>query len=1048
MDLLDDLSGLCLRGVNAVMAGLTRVFGSRNERLLKEMVPTLMAVCALEPEMAKLSDAALRAKTDEFRERYDEAMQEPRKRVEDISDEDEARKYFQRESQRVLDGMLVEAFAVMREAARRTLPSPNPDNPYPMMRHFDVQIIGGIVLHQGKIAEMVTGEGKTLVATCPAYLNALSGRGVHIVTTNDYLAHTGCEWMRPTYEVLGMTAGAIQSHQPYAEKRAAYACDITFGQNSEFGFDYLRDNMRNNLEDQVQRDLHFAIVDEVDSILIDEARVPLIISGPAEDSTALFKRADQVARVLRPEKHFEIKEKENSCPLTEEGVEEVQRRLGVDSIYDARNMDWPHLIEQALRAHHLYKREVQYVVKGNEIVIVDEFTGRLQEGRRWSDGLHQAIEAKERIRVREENQTLATITYQNFFRLYSKLAGMTGTAITEAAEFDKIYELDVVVAPTNRPLIRKSYPDVVYRTEKEKWQAVGDEIVSVHRTGRPILVGTTSIENSEKLSDMLSKRGIEHEVLNAKQHAREAQIVAKAGQMGHVTIATNMAGRGTDIVLGPGVADLCGIQCQPSLGRWNKVIDKVAKAMESNWHVYWRIVGRTADGEEVVSNVHRLNFVDELPRDTDEAEAGEVQLGKIGPNEIELQHPVDGEEIVPENRIPTFSWNAGRDVALYQLQFGLDSDFSTGRPLVVYPKKPERCGDRVFKGGGLHVIGSERHDARRIDNQLRGRAGRQGDPGSSRFFLSLEDDLMRVFASERVSAILQRFGMEEGMAIEHNMVSRSIERAQRKREEYNFEVRKSLLEFDEPMNEQRKQIYEWRQAVLKGKGLRERVWDMIEDTVTVNTEFYWEERDEDGDRTLEGLANWFKEKFGEPIELPPPDETSVDELVDQLLERARVIYDAKEAAVGEEAMRALEQFLMLDKIDAKWKDHLYAMDRLRDGIGLRGYAQVDPKIEFKKESLAAFDMMIDSIREEVTDFIFKVQFDTGVVDERGSVWNPDEFLYDEMTNFTATAANQQAADSVPSEEKPEPIRVDDKIPRNAPCPCGSGRKYKKCCGKT
>ncbi len=1047
MDLWEDLVSLVQGGVNAVMAGLTRVFGSRNERLLREMTPTLMAICALEPEMMKLSDADLRRKTDEYRERYHEAMKEPRRQAEAISDEEEARKFLQRESQRVLDGLLVEAFATMREAARRTLPAPNPDNPYPMMRHFDVQILGGIVLHQGKIAEMVTGEGKTLVATCPAYLNALTGRGVHIVTTNDYLARVGCEWMRPTYELLGMTAGAIQAHQPYDEKRAAYQCDITFGQNSEFGFDYLRDNMRSSLEDQVQRDLHFAIVDEVDSILIDEARVPLIISGPAEDNTEMFKRADQIARVLRPEVHFEIKEKENSAQLTEEGVEEVQRRLGVDNIYDARNMDWPHLIEQALRAHHLYKREVDYVVKGNEIVIVDEFTGRLQEGRRWSDGLHQAIEAKERIRVREENQTLATITYQNFFLLYDKLAGMTGTAITEAAEFDKIYGLDVVVVPTNRPLIRKSYPDVVFRTAKEKWRAIVDEIVSVHRTGRPILVGTTSIENSEMLSEMLSKRGIEHEVLNAKHHAREAQIVAKAGQMGRVTIATNMAGRGTDIVLGPGVADLCGIQCQPSLGRWNKVVDKVAKHMDSNWHVYWRVVGQTADGHMVASNVHRLNFVDELPQNKVEDEAGAAKPPKLEPNEIVLQHPHDNEEIVPENRIPTFSWNAGRNVALFQLQFGLSPDFDEKPPIVTYPRKLTRLGEEIFKGGGLHVVGSERHEARRIDNQLRGRAGRQGDPGSSRFFLSLEDDLMRVFASERVSAILKRFGMEEGMAIEHPMVSRSIERAQRKREEYNFEIRKNLLEFDAPMNEQRKTIYAWRQAVLKGENLRERVWEMIEATVQDSVDFYWENRTEEGERDIQGLAEWFEKKFGEPIELPAAEDTSPEELEELLLEKAKKIYDAKEAAVGPEAMRALEQFLLLDKIDTKWKDHLYAMDRLRDGIGLRGYGQVDPKIEFKKESVEAFDMMIESIREEVTDFIFKVEFEVDAAMERGSKWNPEEFLYEDVGNFSVTQSNQEVIDNMAADEKQEPIRVADKIPRNAPCPCGSGKKYKKCCGR-
>ena len=1022
MDALADIPNLCVKAGNAALGWLSRVFGSRNERMLKEMVPIVERVCALEGEMQRLPDAALRAKTAEFRERHDRGKGES------------------------LDDLLPEAFAVVREAARRVMPAPNPDNPYPMMRHFDVQIMGGIVLHRGTIAEMVTGEGKTLVATCAAYLNSLAGKGVHIVTTNDYLAKRDCEWMHPMYHFMGIRAGYIQAHQDYEQKRVAYECDITFGTNSEFGFDYLRDNMRGSAEEQVQKQLHYAIIDEVDSILIDEARTPLIISGPAEDSTDQYYRADRIARKLKRDTHFEVKEKEQSANLTDDGIEKVQELLGVDSIYTGRNMDWPHLLEQALRAHHLYKRDVDYVAKGNEIVIVDEFTGRLMDGRRWSDGLHQAVEAKEHIKIKQENQTLATITYQNFFRLYDKISGMTGTALTEATEFDKIYKLDVVVIPTHRPLIRKSYPDVVFRTAEEKWQAIVDEIMSVHRTGRPILVGTTSIENSEMLSERLGKRGIKHDVLNAKQHAREAQIVAKAGQMRAVTIATNMAGRGTDIVLGPGVADLCGIQTMPTLGRWNKVIDKVDKAMQSDYHVYWGVEGRTADGRTVVGQPRRLKFVDRLPEDTIEDEEPSVDGAEPGEDEIVLLHPKEDEQIVPENRIPTFSLRAGRSLSSYQLQFSLAGDFGQSPPIARCPKKLTRLGDKVFKGGGLHIVGTERHDARRIDNQLRGRSGRQGDPGSSRFFLSLEDDLMRIFASERVSAILKRFGMEEGMAIEHGMVSRSIERAQRKVEERHFEARKWVLDFDEVMNEQRKTVYAWRQAVLSGESLRSRVWEMVEDSVRDAADFYHEARNEDGERNFAGLAEWFQERFGRSVDLPDPQAVNADELGDFLLARADEAYKAKEAEMGPETMRKLERFLLLDKIDIKWKDHLYGMDHLKDGISFRGYAQVDPKIEYKRESLKAFDAMLESIRDEVTGLLFKIHVEVGMEDDRGRVYDQDAFLYDEFTGFDA---QQQAAidSSQVGEEKPEPIRADDKIPRNAPCPCGSGRKYKKCCGQ-
>src|SRR3989338_1431101 len=647
------------------MGLLTKVFGTSNERIINKIKPIAAYINSLEPKMMSLTDAEIRQQTDKFKERLTKGE--------------------------TVDDILPEAFATVREASRRVLIAPSPDSPNRTMRHFDVQLIGGVVLHQGKIAEMATGEGKTLVATLPAYLNALTGNGVHIVTVNDYLAKRDRDWMSPVYEFLGMKAGAIQSHQEYEEKKAAYLCDITYGTNNEFGFDYLRDNMRIRSEEQVQisRGLNYAIVDEVDSILVDEARTHLIISGPAEESTEKYYIADRVARRLKVGKHFEIKEKERMVHLDEEGIEEVEKQLNVDSLYTGTNMEWPHHIEQALRAHHLFKNDKDYIVKNGEVIIVDEFTGRLMEGRVWSDGLHQAVQAKEHQRIKEENQTLATITLQNFFRLYKKLAGMTGTAITEAAEFDKIYKLEVVVIPTNKPLHRTNFPDRVYRTEKEKFNAIIKEIVEVHKEGRPILVGTVSIEKSELLSERLRKEGVEHEVLNAKHHEREAHIIAKAGQRGNLTIATNMAGRGTDIVLGEGVPTL----------------------------------------------------------------------------------------------------------------------------------------------GGLHIVGTERHEARRIDNQLRGRAGRQGDPGSSRFYVSLQDDLMRIFASERVSSLLKMFGMEEGMAIEHSMVTKSIERAQKKVEEHNFEIRKHLLEYDEVMDEQRKTIYGMRQDALEGKNLRDYVLRMMEDSI-------------------------------------------------------------------------------------------------------------------------------------------------------------------------------------------------------------------------
>ena len=871
------------------MGIFTKVFGTASDRVLKTLKPIVEHVNSLESDLQTLTDAELRQKTDKFRERL--------------------------AAGETLDDLLPEAFAVAREASRRILLIPNADSPDKTMRHFDVQIIGGIVLHQGNITEMTTGEGKTLVATLPAYLNALGGEGVHIVTVNDYLANRDMNWMLPMYEFLGLSAGAIQSNQSYEDKQAAYRADITYGTNNEFGFDYLRDNMRIHLEEQVQGTLNYAIVDEVDSILIDEARTPLIISGPSDESTERYFVADKIARKLKPGKHYEIKEKEKGANLTDEGIGIVEKELGVDSIYSDIHMDWPHYIEQSLRAHSLFMKDTDYVVQGKDVVIVDEFTGRLMEGRMWSDGLHQAIQAKERLKIKEESQTLATITLQNFFRIYNKLAGMTGTAFTEAPEFAKIYGLNVDVIPTNKPLIRQNHPDRIYGTAKEKDNAIIEEIAEVHEKGQPVLVGTISIEKSEMFSKALSRRGIDHEVLNAKNHEREAAIIAKAGQKGNVTIATNMAGRGTDIVLGEGVVEL----------------------------------------------------------------------------------------------------------------------------------------------GGLHVMGTERHEARRIDNQLRGRTGRQGDPGSSRFYVSLDDDLMRIFAPERVGGILKKFGMTDGMAIEHSMVSKSIERAQRKVEQHNFEIRKNLLEYDEVMDEQRKTIYTWRQRVLAQEALRDDLLRMIEESILESVDYYIDPKLHTDEWDVDSLLDWYKQKFDIKVDLKEHNIETKENIEDLLLDTASKAYEGKEKEIGEEELRKIEQILLLEKVDTKWKDHLYAMDHLKSGIGLRGYAQVDPKIEYKREALIMFETMMSSIREEVTDLIFKLRVRSESIDSK-NVWNADNFVYQDSLNTMPEIPTPKrepirerveaaTTNSGQAEQRPEPIRAAVKVGRNQPCPCGSGRKYKQCCGK-
>jgi preprotein translocase subunit SecA len=867
------------------------VVGTSNERILREMVPLVDRICALEAESQRKSDAELRAMTGKLR-----AMLPEGKDYE--------------EKQRLLDRILPEAFAAVREAARRVLVTPAPDSPYPMMRPFDVQLIGGIALHRRMIAEMVTGEGKTLVATFAAYLNALSGDGVHIVTVNDYLARRDCLWMGPVYALLGLKAGFIQAHQDYEEKRQAYLCDITYGTNTEFGFDYLRDNMRYRPEHQVQlvRGLNYAIVDEVDNILIDEARTPLILSGPVMQQSEKYYMANNVARALQKDRDYEVKLKEESVHLNEEGIERAERMLGVESLYSEENMDWPHFLETALRAHEFFERDTEYIVKDGEVVIVDEFTGRLMEGRVWSDGLHQAVTVKEGLKLKEETQTEATITLQNFFRLYRKLAGMTGTAMTEAAEFHKVYGLGVVAIPTNLPLIRRESPDRVFCTAQEKWKSVVEEICETHREERPVLVGTTSIEASEQLSSMLLRKGVEHQVLNARpEHAaREADIVALAGQPGAVTIATNMAGRGTDIVLGPGVA---------------------AK-------------------------------------------------------------------------------------------------------------------------GGLHIVGTERHEARRVDNQLRGRAGRQGDPGSSRFYVSFQDELMRRFAPESVQKWLQRVGMEEDMAIENRMVTRMIEKSQKRVEEFNFDIRKNLLEYDEVMDEQRKSVYSWRQKFVEGRDVEEELLALVEDAVRDGAALYLDPKTPAEQWDLEGLGDWFRRKFGVSAEIPEGARSDVQAIEDHLIALARRTFQEKCEAVGKDMMLDFARTLALRTIDVKWKDHLHAMDVLKSGIGLRGWAQLDPKIEYKSEGGEMFERMLMSIADEATDLLFRVRVEERTDRQVRGIWDASEMRHEQFRIDQYAEQQEQTADAGGGRVAVKPIRVAQKVGRNQPCPCGSGKKFKHCCGRT
>lgn len=1060
---------------------LAKVFGTRNDRLIKSTFPIVEKINALEEKYEAFSDGELREETDRFKKRLKEGE--------------------------TLDQILPEAFALVREGSKRFL----------RMRHFDVQLMGGIFLHQGKIAEMVTGEGKTLVATLPAYLNALEGKGVHIVTVNDYLAKRDRDWNAPLFEGLGLSVGAIQSHMDSSERQREYACDITYGTNNEFGFDYLRDNMKMDIEDQVQRGLNYCIIDEVDSVLIDEARTPLIISGGAEESVDIYYKANRIAQALKKGRDYEVKEKERSIIMTEEGMERAEELAGVGPLYSGRNgLIWPHALDNALSAKELYKRDKDYMVEDGKVIIIDEFTGRKMEGRTWSDGLHQAIEAKEGLKIQEETQTLATITFQNYFRLYKKLSGMTGTAMTEAAEFAKIYDLDVVALPTNRPLIRHNFDDRIYGTLQEKFAAIEEEVVAVHASGRPVLVGTVSVENSELLSERIRRRGVPHQVLNAKYHEKEAAIVAKAGQLGAVTIATNMAGRGTDIVLGT-------FTKQELLDHWKKC--------------------------------------------------------NAAPKKLRLDDP----EFY--DKLQEF-WKRGGLLERWKYA-GIAKKFEVNGK--VYEGMPLCTSVREL--GGLHIVGTERHEARRIDNQLRGRCGRQGDPGTTRFFLSLEDDLMRIFANDWVRSFLQKHGMSGGQDISHPWVSKAIERAQKKVEAHHFEIRKHLLDYDKVMNEQRTIIYNERQAILRGENLKDKIKNWIrEDIVQVVEKYAGEDVDDEQkdynaivayvfmkygilldldkyktrkeeykepevlapyiidiiekhrydqiqkqihdyiqdkvgqDVTLtvakkNQLRNWVnttydlgfekedlehlseKEDFirvfqqrAEELDIHSLDEEEREKILDLvkkkftnpkdprkamvdiqkwvekkygvhileagfyrrqplyqglaegIIEEIFEKYEQREKSLGAENMRQLERFILLQKIDEKWKDHLRAMDELKASIGMRGYGQEDPKIAYKREGYRMFEEMNQSLKNEVTDLILKLVIEQD--EEMHDVYGLDtaEAIHQEF--LAHEAAMEAAAEASKGEETARrPIRAAVKVGRNDPCICGSGKKYKKCCGE-
>ena len=997
---------------------VAKVFGTKNDREIKRLGPPVQAINALEAEMQKLSDEQLRAKTEEFRRRIQERLSHIPEEPPSDADPDQAKQAEQARAKAVnaaLDEILVEAFAVVREGSRRVL----------NMRHFDVQLIGGMVLHHGKIAEMKTGEGKTLVATLPVYLNALGGRGVHVITVNDYLAKRDSEWMGQLYRFLGLSVGVIVHDLDDAQRREAYAADVTYGTNNEFGFDYLRDNMKFDLRDCVQRGHNYAIVDEVDSILIDEARTPLIISGASEESTDKYAKVNRIIPKLEKGEEIDgppgeaatltgdyvVDEKHKNITVTDEGWEKVEGLLGIGNIADPENWDLKHHVEVAVKAHSLYHRDVAYVVKDGEVIIVDEFTGRLMPGRRWSDGLHQAVEAKENVKIERENQTLATITFQNYFRMYKKLAGMTGTAETEATEFEKIYRLEVMVIPTNREMRRLENADVVFRTEKEKYYAASDEIQKLNQSGQPVLVGTTSIEKSERLSDLLKKKGVKHSVLNAKQHEREAEIVAQAGRKGMVTIATNMAGRGTDILLGGNPEFMAKVEC-------------VKKGLAQPL--------RAAQGKIQIS--------------VDESKSTVWYYG--------------GNEYV----VPTEQWTE---------IFNRHKEFT------------DKEHDEVIAAGGLHILGTERHESRRIDNQLRGRAGRQGDPGSSRFYLSLEDDLMRIFAKEWVSNLLQRLGMEEGIPIESKLMSRRIESAQKTGEAQNFESRKHLLEYDDVMNKQREAVYGLRRQLLSGVDQKELILeDYVSSILSTLLDQYCAVKVHADDWDIKALKDAIFTRFGVDIlaEGIKPETLNRQELGDAIFEMLKSRYGAKENLIGPDAMRYHERMIMLSVLDSQWKDHLRDMDHLKEGIGLRGYGQHDPLVEYKRESFDMFEAMMQRFQEDAVRYLYLMQIlerppegggaigagrdpglgsaapDAGVPVPRlggdGNGHRPQRAVATSVDDLEeafqrkkrreleharmAGSGDQQAVQQV--------VRGAAKIGRNDPCPCGSGKKHKKCCG--
>ena len=866
---------------------LKKIVGTKNEREIKRIQPLIEEANTFEERLRSYSDEELKGMTPRFKERL-------------ANGED-------------LDAILPEAFAAVREASRRILD----------MRHFDVQLIGGVVLHEGKIAEMATGEGKTLVATLPVYLNALTGLGVHVVTVNDYLARRDAEWMGPVYKFLGLSVGVVVHGLEDPERKEAYGCDVTYGTNNEFGFDYLRDNMKYSLDEFVQREFNYGIVDEVDSILIDEARTPLIISGPAEESTDKYYKINRIIYQLKKDADFKIDEKAKSAYLTEEGVAHIEKILKVENLYDPKYVEFLHHINQALKAHNLFAKDVDYIVKDGQVIIVDEFTGRLMPGRRFSDGLHQALEAKENVKIERENQTLATVTFQNYFRMYKKLAGMTGTADTEAMEFRKIYNLDVIVIPTNRPLIRTNYPDVVYRTEKEKFKAVVKEIEELYASGKPVLVGTLSIDKSERLAELLKRKGIPHHVLNAKIHEREAEIVAQAGRYKAVTISTNMAGRGTDILLG------------------------------GNPNFLARILSKGKDDPEVLA-----------------------------------------------------------------------------KALVEAKQICEKEKEQVIKVGGLHILGTERHESRRIDNQLRGRSGRQGDPGSSRFYVSLEDEIMRIFGSDRISPLLGKLGMSEDMPIEHSLISKAIENAQTRVESHNFDIRKYLLDYDNVMNKQRETIYGMRKEIINDGDMKDRVVEMVEERLEGFVDEYAPEKVYPEEWDIASLKNRVYETFFFHIDLDHFDVKSITKagLLDMVKKSVWSVYEAKEKQFGEETLRNIEQYIALSSLDAHWKEHLLSLDHLKEGIGLRGYGQKDPLREYQRESFELFLDMLDRVSLDTISKLFAIQ--PARHEDVEATVRPE-----------APVIFMNRGDDATREQK------SSKIGRNDPCPCGSGKKYKKCCGK-